>query len=182
MDPERARFKGEVGQLGALVPGGYLDDTQERLGSRLKLMCRVDCLPTMQKVAQERRLGPGWATCLMCPSGEAEEVKHVLLDCEAYRIDRERLFRRIERIYPLKRMDAEEQVVVLLGNKREYGQKVNDVDDGDFTSMVMSSAGGMGKETVHGHQACGGFDRAKAQRNLFGSRCCAACEVFLCYC
>ena len=30
--------------------------------------------------------------------------------------------------------------------KREYGQRVNEVNDGDFTPMVMSSAGGMGKE------------------------------------
>jgi len=32
------------------------------------------------------------------------------------------------------------------GKKREYGQRVAEVEDGDFTPMVMSSTGGMGNE------------------------------------
>lgn len=32
--------------------------------------------------------------------------------------------------------------------KREYGQRVNEVEDGDFTPMVMFSTGGLGKEAV----------------------------------
>ena len=41
MGSDRAVMKGEVGMRGALVVERYLDDVQERLGSRLKVMCRA---------------------------------------------------------------------------------------------------------------------------------------------
>jgi hypothetical protein len=80
MSSDRAT-KGEVGMRGALVVERYLDDVQERLGSRLKVMCRAGCLPVMSRVAcLSRRYGK----CPLCDSGEVEDVEHILLHCPAH--------------------------------------------------------------------------------------------------
>jgi len=76
MDAERAAFKGEIGQRGALVFEKYLDDTGERLGSRLKLMCRGRCLPTLQRVSREAGAGGFGSLCLMCESGKPDCRTH----------------------------------------------------------------------------------------------------------
>ena len=81
---DKAVFKGEEGKLGSLVPERYLDDTRERLGCKLKLMCRAGCLPTLQRITQESKLQAQHAGCMMCASGATENQEHILLECSAY--------------------------------------------------------------------------------------------------
>jgi hypothetical protein len=90
---ERAQFKGEIGRKGALVMERYLDDVKERTGTKLKLLCRMGCLPVLQHIAQERGWHSSWARCLMCESGKAENIRHVLLECSAYEKHRDRMLR-----------------------------------------------------------------------------------------
>ena len=70
MSSDRAVMKGEVGMRGALVVERYLDDVQERLGRRLKVMCRAGCLPVMSRVAWELDLSRRHGKCPLCYSGE----------------------------------------------------------------------------------------------------------------
>ena len=79
-----ACFSGEVGRRGALVPEPYLDDRDEPVGRRLKLMCRAGCLPTMKRVVREAELPAAHGTCKMCVSGCIEDIPHFVLDCSAY--------------------------------------------------------------------------------------------------
>ena len=78
---ELATMKGEVGRRGAQVPERYLDSRAEPVGTRLKLMCRLGCLPTMVRIAREEKLPPEMCACKMCGKG-AEDVRHVLLACD----------------------------------------------------------------------------------------------------
>jgi hypothetical protein len=98
MDDDRAEFKGEIGQLGALVVERYLDEVRDRLGGRLKLLCRAGCLPVMARVAWELGVNREQGQCLMCRQGE-EDIEHVLLTCQAYSQHREKLFTSVGRSY-----------------------------------------------------------------------------------
>jgi hypothetical protein len=60
-----ACFAGEIGRRGALVSESYLDDREEPIGRRLKLMCRAGCLPTLQRAAREAGLPASSGTCKM---------------------------------------------------------------------------------------------------------------------
>ena len=79
-----ACFAGEVGRRGALVPEPYLDDRNEPIGRRLKLMCRAGCLPLGKRVAREAGLPAVHGICKMCNSGSIEDIEHFICDCEAY--------------------------------------------------------------------------------------------------
>jgi hypothetical protein len=98
MDEDRAEFKGEIGKLGALVVERYVDEVRDRLGGRLKLLCRAGCLPVMARVAWELGLNREQGQCMMCRHGE-EDVEHVLLTCQAYSKHRERLLTSVGRSY-----------------------------------------------------------------------------------
>ena len=93
MDRERAQFTGEIGKRGALVVERYLDDTKDKLGRQLKLLCRADCLPLMARVAWEMDIPDESGKCMMCDSGESEDIAHFILHCHAYRTHRARLHR-----------------------------------------------------------------------------------------
>ena len=79
-----ACFTGEIGRRGALVPEPYLDDRNEPIGRRLKLMCRAGCLPILKRVAREAKLPASHGTCKMCNSGRIEDIEHFVMDCKAY--------------------------------------------------------------------------------------------------
>jgi len=79
-----ACFSGEVGRRGALVPEPYLDDREEPVGRKLKLMCRTGCLPILKRVAREESLPVEAGRCKMCTSGEVETISHFVVGCEAY--------------------------------------------------------------------------------------------------
>ena len=79
-----AAFSGETGRRGALVHERYLDERGEPVGTRLKLMARLGCLPTRVRVAREQRLPPEFGRCELCSRGELEDVTHLLLKCAAH--------------------------------------------------------------------------------------------------
>jgi hypothetical protein len=94
---EFAAFAGEVGRRGALVPEPYLDDRSESVGRRLKLMCRLGCLPTMDRVAREEKLPPSEGRCRLCAEGEVEDLQHLLLSCPAHNRPRAKMVAHVER-------------------------------------------------------------------------------------
>ena len=49
---------GEEGRPGRLVSQRYLDDRVRLKGTRLKLLCRLNCLPVMDRVGREVK--PKW--------------------------------------------------------------------------------------------------------------------------
>ena len=84
VEEDFACFSGEIGRRGALVLEPYLDDRDEPVGRRLKLMCRAGCLPTLKRVAREAELPASYGTCKMCLSGRIEDITHFMLECSAY--------------------------------------------------------------------------------------------------
>ena len=84
---------GEVGRLGQLTPERYLDDRSRLKATRLKLLCRLGCLPVMDRVGREAKPSP-WPkdqrTCPMCHQG-VENVAHFVVECPAYATHRARL-------------------------------------------------------------------------------------------
>ena len=122
MDADRAEMKGEVGQRGSLVVERYLDDVKERLGSRLKLLCRAGCLPVLGRVAWELDLSEHHGKCVLCDSGEVEDVEHVLLRCPAHQHHRTKMMDAAGAVYAvahegeeLEEASTETQIRVLLG-------------------------------------------------------------------
>ena len=51
---DSAAMSGEVGMRGSHVIEPYLDGRSESVGTRLKIMRRLSCLPTMDRVARGR--------------------------------------------------------------------------------------------------------------------------------
>ena len=135
MSSDRAVMKGEVGMRGALVVERYLDDVQERLGSRLKVMCRAGCLPVMSRVAWELDLSRRHGKCPLCDSGEVEDVEHILLHCPAHQHHRSKMMASAAAVYATANNGAElgdsgeeTQVRVLLG-ARAGSKAAEDVID-----------------------------------------------------
>lgn len=134
MDNYRAQFKGEVGVLGALVVERYLDDAEERLGVRLKLLCRAGCLPTMARLAWELGLNQEQGQCMMCRQG-IEDIEHILLTCQAYSKHREKLFASVKRSYSrgnngtnILESGADRLIEVLLGARAGCKPTEDEVD------------------------------------------------------
>jgi hypothetical protein len=77
---------GENGKRGQHVPERYLDDRTDLKGTRLKMLCRMGCLPVMDRVGREAR--PKWPketrTCLCCNRNQVEDVNHFILECPMF--------------------------------------------------------------------------------------------------
>ena len=86
-----ACFTGEIGRLGALVPEPYLDDRLEPVGRKLKLMARLGCLPTLNRVVREEKMHPADAVCRLCQTGEVEDLAHLVTSCPAHARHRDKL-------------------------------------------------------------------------------------------
>jgi len=86
-----ACFSGEIGRLGALVPEPYLDDRLEPVGRKLKLMARLGCLPTLNRVVREEKMHPTDAVCRLCQTGEVEDLAHLVTSCPAHARHRDKL-------------------------------------------------------------------------------------------
>ena len=75
--------RGEEGRPGRLVPERYLDDRSRLKGTRLKLLCRLNCLPVMDRVGREVK--PKWPkasrVCFACGCGSVEDTRHFIMDC-----------------------------------------------------------------------------------------------------
>lgn len=97
-DSDRAVSKSEAGLPGALVLEKYLDDTKEKEGCFLKLLCRTNRLPTLSQIAREEDWPPAWAKCLMCASGEEENLQHILFHCTAYTNIREKAMANCQKV------------------------------------------------------------------------------------
>ena len=97
MPAHLARFSGEIGRRGALVHERYLDERGEPVGTRLKLMARLGCLPTRVRVAREQKLPPEFGICGLCNRGEYENVTHILLKCTAHERHRVKMIGAVNR-------------------------------------------------------------------------------------
>ena len=117
---------GEVGRLGQNVPERYLDDRRCLKGTRLKLLCRLDCLPVMKRVGRE--VVPAWPVaqrvCLSCENGQIEDVHHFLMECPTYGHQRAKLMHRVLDVLSqcsgqeqFGQMDNRSQSLVILGKR-----------------------------------------------------------------
>jgi len=117
---ELSSMKGEAGRRGAQVPERYLDSRAEPVGTRLKLMCRLGCLPTMVRVAREEKLPPEMGLCKLCGQG-MEDARHLLLSCSAHANQRARMVGGVDRglemadTAPLSEQSEVDQLDLLLG-------------------------------------------------------------------
>ena len=119
---DRAEYSGEIGRLGALVVERYLDDVKDRFGSRLKLMCRAGCLPTIARVAWELGINNSSTGCVLCDTGREEDIPHIMLHCPAHQIHRTRMMDTVSVAYKrgnegaqFGALSGEQQIRVLLG-------------------------------------------------------------------
>jgi hypothetical protein len=117
---EYAYSRGELHRLGQYVPEQYLDDRTNMGGAHVKLMCRLNCLPVMDRVGRERE--PKWSkvsrTCLACDQSEVETVEHFVMECPRYDRHRAILFRDINRRLPsFSEMQTSEKLRVVLGRR-----------------------------------------------------------------
>ena len=116
-----AVMSGEVGRRGGQVIEPYLDGRAEPVGTRLKLMCRLGCLPTMSRVAREEKLPPGQGFCRLCGEGAVEDVQHLLLTCSSHERHRVKMVAGVEAALasagkePLGKQCVSEQTDILLG-------------------------------------------------------------------
>jgi len=118
--PELAVMSGEIGKRGAQVIERYLDSRAEPIGTRLKLMCRLGCLPTMTRLAREENLPSELGMCKLCGLGE-EDTRHVVLECPTHAFHRAKMTERADKallaagIEPLRERSDENQLEILLG-------------------------------------------------------------------
>ena len=120
---------GESGKLGQLVPERYLDDRRNLKGTRLKMLCRLGCLPLMTRVGREAT--PPWPreyrTCAACCTGKIEDVRHFVMECPRYADKRATLLKQAVRelagskgdvsAIGFASMEAKDQLAVLLGRR-----------------------------------------------------------------
>jgi hypothetical protein len=127
--PEYSFSSGEEGRLGQLVPEQYLDDRSDLKGTRLKLLCRLGCLPVMNRVGREVR--PKWPKetriCLACDNGQLEDVEHFIMDCPMYDAHRQRMLAQVDsalgqspaalQLEDFSGMDDNKRLTILLGKR-----------------------------------------------------------------
>ena len=115
--------------IGQHVPERYLDDRGVLKGTRLKMLCRLGCLPLMDRVGREAK--PPWPrqyrTCAMCPSAKVEDIHHFVMECPAYTTKRVALLQYVIRILVSSHahvspadfiaMSTVDQLAVLLGKR-----------------------------------------------------------------
>ena len=129
-NPKEYSFSsGEVHMPGQHVPERYLDDRSNLKGTRLKMLCRLGCLPLMDRVGREAT--PPWPhelrTCAACDAGKFEDVHHFVMECPKYEAKRTQLLRRV--VTELIRsqgdltavcfasMQSHDQLAILLGKR-----------------------------------------------------------------
>jgi hypothetical protein len=88
---------GEKSRLGQHTPERYLDDRRRLKATRLKLLCRLGCLPVMDRVGREQ--SPKWPkhhrVCIACRNAEVEDVQHFMMVCPAYSRHRANMMTRV---------------------------------------------------------------------------------------
>ena len=82
------------------MPETYLDDRTQLKGTRLKLLCRLNCLPVMDRVGREVK--PKWPkhdrVCFACGSNDVEDVHHFIMAYPRYAAKRAGLIARVRLI------------------------------------------------------------------------------------
>jgi hypothetical protein len=120
---------GESGKLGQHVPERYLDDRLNLKGTRLKMLCRLGCLPLMNRVGREAK--PPWPreyrTCTVCCTGKIEDVHHFVMECPRYAAKRAALLKQAVRELAGSKgdvtsigfasMEPKDQLSVLMGRR-----------------------------------------------------------------
>jgi hypothetical protein len=130
-----AVMQGEVGKRGAQVIEPYLDNRTEPTGTRLKLMCRLGCLPTMTRLAREEKLPVELGNCKLCGLGE-EDTRHLILDCPTHAAHRAKMIERVEKalqsagVAPLREQSDENQLDILLGKTTGVAMADRCIDQG----------------------------------------------------
>jgi hypothetical protein len=125
-EPQYSFSIGETGRLGQRVPERYLDDRDCLKGTRLKMQCRLGCLPVMDRVGREAK--PPWAkelrVCHGCGAGVVEDVAHFVNDCQAYEEKREQMMERVRWVLAscgkdgwFSALDPKARLLVLLGQR-----------------------------------------------------------------
>ena len=128
---EYAFSGGEVGRLGQQVPEPYLDDRANLGGMHVKMMCRLGCLPVMDRVGRER--DPKWPkasrTCLACDQQALETVEHFVMECPRYAVQRALLMRDIgNRLPPFRSMTDTDKCRIILGRRAGDPRVDNAID------------------------------------------------------
>jgi hypothetical protein len=177
---DMAVMSGEIGLRGAQVIAPYLDGRAEPVGTRLKLMCRLGCLPTMVRVAREEKLPPGQGSCRLC--GEADEdTRHLLLACPSHEMHRTKMIAGVESALasigkaPLGGQCPSEQADVLLG--KSTGVSLVDVRINSSVTRFLKKAWRDRKWlTVSLNDTLGRDDTVWALR-AHGDRCNISCNT-----
>jgi hypothetical protein len=139
-----AVMRGEEDLRGAQVIEPYLDGRAEPVGTRLKLMCRLGCLPTMARVAREENMYPEHGYCRMCDSGAIEDIQHLLLACPSYERHRVKMINVVDRALiqagkePLGNQCQGDQADTLLG--RSTGVAVADGSIGNSVTRFLKKS------------------------------------------
>jgi hypothetical protein len=128
--PKYAFSSGEIDRLGQHVSERYLDDRRDLKGTRLKLLCRTNCMPLMPRVVREARASvntPSTGHCLCCAMETVETVQHLLLECPLYARHRSTMIADTERILTtstgtvsaqdFRAMDLQDKLQILLGGR-----------------------------------------------------------------
>ena len=125
-----ATFASEEGRLGFHTPERYLDDRTDLKGTRLKMLCRLNCLPVLERAGREAK--PPWPRaqriCCMCDEGMVEDVHHFMMVCPAYAPKRARLLDRVGALVGsggggvFAELEDPDKLHILLGKR--FGDKV----------------------------------------------------------
>ena len=126
VDKDHACMQGEIGRRGMLVPEAYLDDRDEPVGRRLKLMCRAGCLPVLKRAVREANLPTEAATCRMCTSNQIEDMDHLMLDCPAYDVPRAKMWQSVPN--ELSHLPRPDKIDLLLGKSMGPSELDDKVD------------------------------------------------------
>ena len=118
-------------RLGQYVPEQYLDDRANLGGVHVKMMCRLNCLPVMDRVGRERDMKWPKAsrTCLACDHSAVETVQHFVMDCPRYSKQRALLFRDVTARMPsFSNMQEDKRYHVILGKRTGNPQLDHAID------------------------------------------------------
>ena len=88
------------------------------------MLCRLGCLPLMDRVGREAkpRWQPEMAVCLVCNTGAVEDVRHLMMECPAYAARRNTLMQQVGHAadragVAFASLPAAEQLPLLLGKR-----------------------------------------------------------------
>ena len=167
---------GEVDLRGAHAIEPYLDGRAEPVGTRLKLMCRLGCLPTMARVAREERMPASSGKCRLCESGDVEDIVHLLLTCSAHNKHRTKMLAVSEKavtaagVAPLCGRPMQEQTDILLGKSTGVPAADCRINDG-VTRFLKKAWRGRNTLTAALNSALGRDDTVWALRAHGDGRC-----------